>query len=126
MDKQKFLTTTVSFLESNLLPGLRDSYGSWVEFALGGLLATSSHKMWDKFEPMMKDFGFVNEYGEVDIAALEAFINGGFSKVPELRFSPRELLGFKFDNPLINKIIDGNMVFTKAEADEYLNLLKSV
>ena len=36
--------------------------------------------------------------------------------------NPNELLNLKFDNPLVNQFLRGNMVFTKAESDEFIAL----
>ena len=126
MDRQKFLTTTVSFLEHNLLPGLREKMGGFADFVLGGVLVATVPKKFNEYTPMLKGLGLVNDCDEVDVEALSTFLTGGFSRTPELIISPRELLGFKFDNPLINQYLPGNIRFTKAEADEYINLLKSV
>ena len=125
MDKQKFLTTTVSFLENNLLPGLRAEYGNMADFVLGGFLALNSQRMYNQFEPMLKEFGIADEVGNIKLEILEKFVAGGFEKVPEISFTPRQILGLKFDNPLINKFVDGNIKFTKEEIAEFINLLKS-
>ncbi len=125
MDKQRFLTTAVSFLEGNLLPGLRAQYGNMADFVLGGFLALNSHKIWNRAEPMLQEFGMIDDNGNVKIDVLEKFLQGGFEKVPEISFSPRQIFGFKFDNPLINKFVDGNINFTKEEITEFIQLLKS-
>jgi hypothetical protein len=126
MDKQKFLTTTVSFLEHNLLPGLRESLGRYADFILGGVLMATVPKKFHEFAPMLKGLGLMNDCEEIDVDALATFLTGGFERTPELIISPRELLGFKFENPLVNQLLPGNIRFTRAEADEFINLLKSV
>lgn len=125
MDKQRFLTTTVSFLEGNLLPGLRAQYGNMADFVLGGFLALNSHNIYNKYEPILKELGLADDCGNIKVDILEKFVQGGFEKVPEISFSPRQILGLKFDNPLINKFVDGQITFTKEEITEFIQLLKS-
>ena len=74
---------------------------------------------------MFRSIGVMDEANNINIAALECFLNGAFAKTPTLRINPKELLNLKFDNPLINKFIQGNLVFTKEEGEEFIQLLKA-
>lgn len=128
MKLENFMIVTTSFLEKNLTPGLTAQYGSLAEWFFGGALALLSPMIRQKISSnvdMFKSLGVMNEFGDIDIAAVENFMNGAFSKTPTLRINPKDLLNLKFDNPLVNQFLQGEMVFTKEEADEFISLLKS-
>lgn len=74
---------------------------------------------------LLKSLGIMNESNDIDIAALEKFMNGAFAKTPTLRMNPKELLNLKFQNPLLDKFLQGELVFTKEEGEEFIQLLKS-
>jgi hypothetical protein len=127
MKLDNFMTVAVSFLEQNLAPGLTKEYGGFAQWCLGGSLALLSPTIKQRIlnnADMLRSLGVMDEENNINISAFESFLNGAFSKTPELRLNPRELLNLRFDNPLVNKLIKGNMVFTKAEADEFISLLK--
>lgn len=128
MKLEKFMTVATSFLEKNLTPGLTAQYGSLAEWLFGGALALLSpiiRQQILRYADLLKSLGIMNDVGDVDISALENFMNGAFAKTPTLRINPKDLLNFKFDNPLVNQFLQGEMVFTREEANEFINLLKS-
>ena len=61
----------------------------------------------------------MNENNDIDLAARENFMNMAFAKTPTLRLNPRELLNLKFQNPLLDKFLHGESVFTKEEQKVY-------
>ena len=128
MKLENFMTVATSFLEQNLTPGLTAQYGDLAQWIFGGALALLSPSVKQQIlnnANLLKSLGIMNENNDIDLAALEKFMNGAFAKTPTLRMNPKELLNLKFDNPLVNKFLQGEIVFTKAEADEFINMLKN-
>ena len=74
---------------------------------------------------VLKMLGMLNTDGIVFIDGVEEFLEGAFEKSPELRIDPKSILGLKFDNPLVNNLLDGEMVFHPEEAKEFISMLRS-
>lgn len=128
MKLDNFMTVATSFLEQNLTPGLTAQYGDLAEWIFGGALAILSPSIKQRIlsnGPLFQKLGIMDEANNINIEALATFMNGAFTKTPTLRMNPKELLNLKFDNPLVNKFLQGEIVFTKAEADEFINMLKN-
>lgn len=128
MKLENFMTVATSFLEQNLAPGLTAQYGDFAQWIFGGALALLSPAVKQRIlnnADLLKSLGIMNESNDIDIAALEKFMNGAFSKTPTLRMNPKELLNLKFQNPLLDKFLQGELVFTKEEGEEFIQLLKS-
>ena len=128
MKLENFMTVATSFLEQNLTPGLTAQYGDFAQWIFGGalaLLSPSVKRLMLDNSDLLKSLGIMDEANNINIEALANFMNGAFAKTPTLRMNPKELLNLKFDNPLVNKFLQGEIVFTKAEADEFINMLKN-
>lgn len=128
MKLDNFMTVATSFLEQNLTPGLTSQYGDLAQWVFGGALVLLNPALKRKIlsnADLLKSLGIMNESNDIDIAALEKFMNGAFAKTPTLRMNPKELLNMKFQNPLLDKFLQGELVFTKEEGEEFIQLLKS-
>ena len=128
MKLDNFMTVATSFLEQNLTPGLTSQYGDFAQWIFGGALVLLNPALKRKIlsnADLLKSLGIMNESNDIDIAALEKFMNGAFAKTPTLRMNPKELLNLKFQNPLLDKFLQGELVFTKEEGEEFIQLLKS-
>lgn len=128
MKLDNFMTVATSFLEQNLTPGLTSQYGDLAQWVFGGALVLLNPALKRKIlsnADLLKSLGIMNESNDIDIAALEKFMNGAFAKTPTLRMNPKELLNLKFQNPLLDKFLQGELVFTKEEGEEFIQLLKS-
>ena len=128
MKLDNFMTVATSFLEQNLTPGLTSQYGDLAQWIFGGALVLLNPALKRKIlsnADLLKSLGIMNESNDIDIAALEKFMNGAFAKTPTLRMNPKELLNLKFQNPLLDKFLHGELVFTKEEGEEFIQLLKS-
>ena len=128
MKLESFMTVAVSFLEQNLAPGLIAEYGNIAQWVLGGALALLSPAIRQRIMQngdMFRSLGIIDADNNVNINSLECFLNGAFEKTPELRINPKEFLNLKFDNPLVNKFLQGNLVFTKSESTEFISMLKN-
>lgn len=128
MTVKDFLVVFASFLEKNLSPGLEDMFGSYSSWIMGGVMAVLSRGVVAKVEEnsaMLKMLGIMNADGSISIDGVEEFLQGAFAKSPELRIDPKKLLGLKFDNPLVNNLLDGEMVFRPEEAREFISMLRN-
>ena len=128
MKLDNFMTVATSFLEQNLTPGLTSQYGDLAQWIFGGALVLLNPALKRKIlsnADLLKSLGIMNESNDIDIAALEKFMNGAFAKTPTLRMNPKELLNLKFQHPLLDKFLHGELVFTKEEGEEFIQLLKS-
>lgn len=128
MTVKEFLVVFTNFLEKNLSPGLNESFGSYSSWIMGGIMAGLSRGVVNKINEnadVLKMLGMLNSDGTVSIDGIEEFLEGAFEKSPELRIDPKSILGLKFDNPLVNNILDGEMVFRPEEAKEFISMLRS-
>lgn len=123
-----FLVVLTSFLESNLGPGLEKHLGGMASWLLGGVMTGLSRGVAQKINEnadMLKLMGVMDKDGNISVEGIEEFLSGAFAKSPELRIDPKHLLGLKFDNPLVNNLLDGEIVFREEEAQELITMLKN-
>lgn len=123
-----FLVILTSFLESNLGPGLEKHLGGMASWLMGGVMAGLSRGVTAKItenSELLKMLGIMDKDGDIDIDGVEEFLKGAFEKSPELRIDPRELLNLKFQNPLLDNLLDGEIVFRPDEGKEFIELLRS-
>lgn len=128
MTVKDFLVVMASFLESNLGPGLESHLGSFAPWVMGGVMAGVSRDVAQKINEnadILKMMGIMDQTGNISVEGVEEFLSGAFAKSPELRIDPKQLLGLKFDNPLIKGLLDGEIVFRKEEAQELISMLKN-
>lgn len=127
MTVNDFLVVMASFLEGNLGPGLEKHLGGFAPWVMGGVMAGVSRGVAQKINEnsdILKMMGIMDQNGNISVDGVEEFLSGAFEKSPELRIDPKQLLGLKFDNPLINNLLDGEIVFRKEEAQELISMLK--
>lgn len=128
MTVKDFLVVLTSFLEGNLGPGLENHLGGAAPWILGGVMAGVSRGVAAKVNEnseLLKMLGIMSEDGNINIDGVEEFLEGAFQKSPELRIDPKKVIGLKFDNPLLNNILDGEIVFRPEEGKEFISMLKN-
>lgn len=128
MTVKDFLVVLTSFLEGNLGPGIENYLGGAAPWILGGVMAGISRGIAAKVNEnaeLLKMLGIMSEDGNISIDGVEEFLEGAFEKSPELRIDPKKVIGLKFDNPLLNSILDGEIVFRPDEGKEFIELLRS-
>jgi hypothetical protein len=128
MTVNDFLVVMASFLEGNLGPGLEKHLGGFAPWVMGGVMAGVSRGVAQKINEnsdILKMMGVMDKDGNISVEGIEEFLSGAFAKSPELRIDPKQILGLKFDNPLANSLLDGEIVFRKEEAQELITMLKN-
>ena len=82
----------LAYVESILLPKIPSSLGKWMTYAGVMMKMPGMTKMIEQYIPMFKEFGAINENGDIDLAKLREIGISAFEKVPVI-----EIADFDFD-----------------------------
>lgn len=88
------------FIDTRLMP----SAPTTMKWILGGstyLILQQSDALINKYSPMLKSLGIVNDQNQVNIEIAKGFLDSAFNKSPTL-----EMYGIKFDKGDGNALID--------------------
>ena len=92
MKIDNFPIATLSYVESTLLPKISTSLGKWMTYAGVMMRMPGISKMIEQYTPVLKEFGAINESGDIDLAKLREVGISAFEKVPVI-----EIADFDFD-----------------------------
>lgn len=92
MKVENFPVAVLAYVESSMLPKIPSSLGRWMTYA--GLLMKmpTLTKMIEQNSAILKEFGALNDNGDVDLAKLRDIGISTFDKVPKV-----EIADFDFD-----------------------------
>lgn len=93
----------IEFVDSQLMP----TAPSWMQFILGGavpVVISKKEEIYNKFLPLGKSLGIIDDQGRVIIEKLKEFLDNGFKKN--------------------NKIQIGAFVFTPTDGDALISILR--
>lgn len=76
----------------------------------------------DKID-LLKSLGIIDENSSVNVDNIKIFLDSAFNAQKELVINPKEILGLKYSNPLIDPYLDNDITFRKEDADRFIETI---
>lgn len=77
----------LAYVESTLLPQIPSSLGRWMTYAGVMMKMPGMTKMIEQYTPMFKEYGAINENGDIDLTKLREVGISAFEKVPVIQIA---------------------------------------
>ena len=118
----KVSEAVIEYMRVQLIPNIAGE-SEFVEAILNGILRTAKKKM-DVPTDFLKGLGLVDGSGNANMESFKEFFDGVFEGREKVGVTFAELVSYALGVESSSPFLQGTISFTRADADEFLTLLK--